>query len=55
MLIFKIVETPTSVVYLAVNLQPVEKITLSVVDQGDETIDFCGEVITRRYLKPISE
>jgi hypothetical protein len=51
---FKIVETPTNVIYLPVNVRRVDNITLSVVDQQGETVNFRDEVITARlHLKRI--
>lgn len=41
-------ETSTNLVYLPVYVQPVDNITVSVVDQEDDTINFGGEVITAR-------
>ncbi|MGP1911497.1 MAG: hypothetical protein ACTS4T_01700 [Candidatus Hodgkinia cicadicola] len=52
---FKIVETPNNVVYLPVNVQHVDNITLSLVDQDGDIIDFRGEVITIRvHLKKLA-
>lgn len=49
---FKIVETPSNVIYLPINVQRIDNITLSVVDQNGETVNFRGEVITARlHLK----
>lgn len=49
---FKIVETPTNVIYLPVNVQRVDNIILSLVDQDGDLVDFRGEVITiRLHLK----
>ena len=49
---FKIVETPNNVIYLPVNVQRLDNITLSVVDQDDDVVDFRNEVITIRiHLK----
>lgn len=51
---FKIVETPANVIYLPVNVQRVDNITLSVVDQSGDIINFRDEVITARlHLKKI--
>lgn len=51
---FKIVETPVNVIYLPVNVQRVDNITLSVVDQTGDIINFRDEVITARlHLKRI--
>lgn len=52
---FKIVETPSNVIYLPVNVQHLDNIILSIVDQDGDTVDFRGEVITARlHLKRIS-
>lgn len=49
---FKIVEVPSNVIYLPVNVQRVDNITLSLVDQDGDIVDFRGEVITvRLHLK----
>lgn len=51
---FKIVETPTNVIYLPVNVQRVDNITLSVLDQAGDIVNFRGEVITvRLHLKKV--
>ena len=51
---FKIVETPSNVIYLPVNVNSIHNITLSIVDQDGDNIDFRGEVITvRLHLKRI--
>jgi hypothetical protein len=51
---YKIVETPSNVVYLPVNVRRVDNVTLSLVDQDGDIIDFRGEVITvRLHLKRI--
>ena len=51
---FKIVETPSHVIYLPVNVRRIDNVTLSLVDQDGDTIDFRGEVITvRLHLKRI--
>lgn len=52
---FKIVETPANVIYLPVNVHRINNITLSIVDQDGDVINFRGEVITTRlHLKRIS-
>lgn len=49
---FKIIETPTNVIYLPVNVSRLDNITLSLHDQDGDAIDFRGEVITvRLHLK----
>lgn len=49
---FKIVETPSNVIYLPVNVRRIDNITLSLIDQDGDKIDFRGEVITTRlHLK----
>lgn len=49
---FKIVEIPKNVTYLQVNVQRVDNIILSLVDQDGDTVDFRGEIITvRLHLK----
>lgn len=49
---FKIIESPTNVVYLPVNVRRLDNITLSLRDQDGDAIDFRGEVITvRLHLK----
>lgn len=51
---FKIVETPSNVIYLPVNVQRLDNITLSIVDQDGDVVNFRGEVITARiHLKRI--
>ena len=49
---FKIVETPSNVIYLPVNVQSLRNITVSVHDQDGGIVNFRGEVITVRiHLK----
>ena len=49
---FKIVETHSNVIYVPVNVKRVDNITLSVVDQDGDIVNFRGEVITVRiHLK----
>lgn len=51
---FKIVETPANVIYLPVNVQRVDNITLTVIDQAGDIVNFRDEVITvRLHLKRI--
>lgn len=41
-------KTSTNLVYLPVYIQQVDNITVSVVDQEDDTVNFGGEVIAAR-------
>ena len=51
---FNIVESPSHVIYLPVNVRLVDNVTLSLVDQDGDAIDFRGEIITvRLHLKRI--
>lgn len=45
---FKIVETPNNPIYLPINRSYVDNITLSIVDQDGDPIDFRGEAISIR-------
>lgn len=45
---FKIVEKPTNLVYLPVNVNRIDTIRISLVDQDDNIIDFRDEEITIR-------
>ena len=50
---YKIIETPHNVIYLPVNTRRISSITVKVVDQDDNLINFRGETITLRlHLKP---
>ena len=50
---YKIVEVPRNVIYLPVNVKRISSITLRLVDQTDNIINFQGETITiRLHLKP---
>ena len=52
---FKIVEKPTNVIYLPVNVERVDTIVLSIVDQDGDPVDFRGETITARlHLKRLT-
>lgn len=53
---YKITETPQNVIYLPVNTTQINSITLKVVDQNGQIINFRGERITiRLHLKPNKE
>ena len=45
---YKIVETPSPVIYIPVTTSTVDRITVSVVDQAERLVDFRGEEITIR-------
>lgn len=50
---YKIVEVPRNVIYLPVNVKQVTSLTLKIVDQDGDLINFRGETITARlHLKP---
>lgn len=50
---YKIVEVPRNVIYLPVNVKQITSITLRLVDQDDNLLNFRGETITARlHLKP---
>lgn len=44
----KIIETPSNVIYLPVNVRLVDNVTLSFMHQDGDTINFRGKVITVR-------
>src|SRR5436190_4167035 len=49
---FKIIESPNQIIYLPINAQVINNITLKIVDQDGNLINFRGEVITvRLHLK----
>lgn len=49
---YKIVEVPTNVIYLPVNTRRISSITLKLLDQDGDLINFRGEIITiRLHLK----
>lgn len=49
---YKIVEVPKNVIYLPVNVKQISSITLRLIDQDDNLINFRGETITiRLHLK----
>lgn len=50
---YKIVEVPRNVIYLPVNVKQLTSLTLKIVDQDGDLINFRGETITvRLHLKP---
>lgn len=50
---YKIIEVPRNVIYLPVNVKQITSITLKIVDQDDNLINFRDELITARLnLKP---
>lgn len=50
---YKIVEVPSNVIYLPVNVRQIGSITLKIVDQDGDPVNFRGENITvRLHLKP---
>lgn len=51
---FKIIEVPKTVIYLPINTSQIDHITLQIVDQDNNPIDFREEAITvRLHLKRI--
>lgn len=52
---YKIVEVPTNIIYLPVSVKVIDNVTLKIVDQEGEIIDFRGETITvRLHLKQVN-
>lgn len=50
---YKIVEVPRNVIYLPVNVKRISSLTLKLVDQDGDLVNFRGETITiRLHLKP---
>lgn len=50
---YKIVEVPANVIYLPVTVKRISSITLKIVDQDGDLVNFRGENITiRLHLKP---
>ena len=45
---YKIVETPSPVIYIPATVSTVDRITVSVVDQAGRLVDFRGEELTIR-------
>lgn len=51
---FKIIETPQNVIYLPINTNVITNITLKIVDQDGNLINFRGETVTiRLHLKSL--
>lgn len=51
---YKIVETPSNIVYLPINTQTINNITVRIVDQNQKLINFREELINiGLHLKPI--
>jgi hypothetical protein len=49
---FKIIETPQNVIYMPINTRIIDYISLKIVDQDGNLINFRGEVVTiRLHLK----
>jgi hypothetical protein len=49
---YKIIDSPANVIYLPVNKRRIEGVTIKIVDQDGDLINFRGEVITLRlHLK----
>lgn len=50
---YKIVDTPSEIIYLPVNVRQISSLIVELVDQDGELINFRGETITLRlHLKP---
>lgn len=50
---YKIIEVPHNVIYLPVNVKQISSLTIKLVDQNGDLINFRGETITiRLHLKP---
>src|SRR5699024_215997 len=45
---FRIVETPSNVIYLPINTQEIDELVLKLTDQAGNLVNFRGEVITIR-------
>lgn len=51
---FKIIETPQNIIYFPVNIKIISKITVRIIDQDGELVNFSGEIITiRLHVKRI--
>lgn len=51
---YKIVEVPSNVVYLPVNVRTISNITLKLVDQNDKLVNFRNEeIIVRLHLQKV--
>jgi len=52
---YKIVEVPSNIIYLPVSVRVIDNITVKIVDQDSDIIDFREETITiRLHLKRIN-
>lgn len=52
---YKIVETPTNIIYFPINVKTINTISLRVLDQDGELVNFQNEVITiRLHLRKIT-
>lgn len=50
---YKIIEVPRNVIYLPVSVKQITSVTLKIVDQDDNLVNFRDELITvRLHLKP---
>ncbi len=45
---YKIIEAPRNVIYLPVNVKQITSITLKLIDQDGDLINFRGETVTIR-------
>lgn len=45
---YKIIEVPRNVIYLPVAVRTIHTLTIKIVDQNDQIVNFCGETITIR-------
>jgi hypothetical protein len=51
---YKIIETPSSVIYLPVNTKQIDEITIKITDQDGNIVNFRGEVLTvRLHLRKV--
>lgn len=51
---YKIVEAPSNIVYLPINVKTISNVTVKIQDQDDKLLNFQGETITiRLHLKKI--
>lgn len=53
---FKIIESPQNIIYFPVTVKIIDKITLKIIDQDGDLINFRGETVTiRLHLKKLEE